>query len=94
MKFHFIAISFFHRIHICSLVRQHFSWSDFFKNFFQGWKHGLTEWNEFLAEDIQNSRDAPQECFVQVKILNSDFCSLIAFVLYFALYMHINRVSG
>ncbi|XP_065058211.1 MBT domain-containing protein 1-like isoform X2 [Rhopilema esculentum] len=29
-----------------------------------GWKQGLTEWNEFLAEDLQNSRDAPQECFV------------------------------
>ena len=33
---------------------------------FEGWKHGLTEWNEFLAEDLQNSRDAPQECFVPV----------------------------
>eukprot|EP00794_Sanderia_malayensis_P006848 gene6848-7617_t len=30
-----------------------------------GWKQGMTEWNEFLAEDLQNSRDAPQECFVQ-----------------------------
>ena len=37
-------------------------------NSFQGWKQDLTEWNEFLAEDLQNSRDAPQECFVPVRI--------------------------
>ncbi|XP_012559766.2 scm-like with four MBT domains protein 2 isoform X1 [Hydra vulgaris] len=29
-----------------------------------GWKHSLTEWNEFLAEDLHDSKDAPQDCFV------------------------------
>jgi len=29
-----------------------------------GWKRDITEWNEFLAEDLQNSHDAPQDCFV------------------------------
>ncbi|XP_020915017.1 MBT domain-containing protein 1 isoform X2 [Exaiptasia diaphana] len=30
-----------------------------------GWKHSLSKWNEFLAEDLANSVDAPQEFFVQ-----------------------------
>jgi len=29
-----------------------------------GWKGSLTEWNEFLAEDLHDSNDAAQECFV------------------------------
>ena len=29
-----------------------------------GWGDSLTEWNEFLAEDLQESKDAAQECFV------------------------------
>lgn len=30
-----------------------------------GWKHSLSKWNEFLADDLANSLDAPQEFFVQ-----------------------------
>ncbi|XP_048589841.1 MBT domain-containing protein 1-like isoform X3 [Nematostella vectensis] len=30
-----------------------------------GWKHSLSKWNEFLADDLANSVDAPQEFFVQ-----------------------------
>ncbi len=42
-------------------------WNNYYLlTFSLGWKHTLTDWNEFLAEDLQNSRDAPQECFVQV----------------------------
>lgn len=29
-----------------------------------GWQHTLTDWNEFLAEDLHESNDALQECFV------------------------------
>ena len=38
---------------------------NFFK-FSLGWKHSLSKWNEFLADDLANSLDAPQEFFVQV----------------------------
>ena len=34
-----------------------------------GWKHSLSKWNEFLADDLANSLDAPQEFFVQVWFL-------------------------
>lgn len=34
-----------------------------------GWKHSLSKWNEFLADDLANSLDAPQEFFVQVCIV-------------------------
>lgn len=30
-----------------------------------GWKHSLSKWNEFLADDLANSLDAPQDFFVQ-----------------------------
>ena len=33
-----------------------------------GWKHSLSKWNEFLADDLANSLDAPQEFFVQVSV--------------------------
>jgi len=36
-------------------------------NIFLGWTKTLTEWNEFLAENLHESNDALQECFVQVK---------------------------
>ena len=35
----------------------------------KGWKHSLSKWNEFLADDLANSLDAPQEFFVQVCIV-------------------------
>ena len=33
---------------------------------FAGWKKSLTEWMEFLADNLHESNDALQECFVQV----------------------------
>ena len=39
-----------------------------------GWKHSLSKWNEFLADDLANSLDAPQEFFVQVCIVLCNDC--------------------